>query len=332
VNRSIVAMLATALALAPQLARADEPEPAEPRVLETVVVSGVQPGPGLWKVRHGEHVMYVLGTLQPLPRRMTWEAREVIDAIARSGEVVLRPGAEISIAGGPLRGLFLLPSLLSARNNPDERKLAEVVPADDYARWQALKAQYRLRDGSVEKRRPIVAAYALYEQAIERSGMSFKDVVTRVVKRAAKRHDVPITEPIVTVKIEEPKAAVKSLKRTEFDDLECFRRTLTRLESDVETMKLRGNAWATGDVISLKELPYTDQNRACLDAVLGAGVTAQAGLGDLEARVDAAWLEAAEAALGKHAVSFAVLPVGDILDPEGYLETLRARGYVIESP
>ena len=32
--------------------------------MEAVVVSGVQPGPGLWRVSKGGHVLYILGTLE----------------------------------------------------------------------------------------------------------------------------------------------------------------------------------------------------------------------------------------------------------------------------
>ena len=36
--------------------------------LETVtVVAGVQPGPGLWKVTRGENLMWILGTVAPVP-------------------------------------------------------------------------------------------------------------------------------------------------------------------------------------------------------------------------------------------------------------------------
>ncbi|HET9484802.1 MAG TPA: TraB/GumN family protein [Xanthomonadales bacterium] len=313
-------------------ARAQDAPAEAPRVLETVVVSGVQPGPGLWKVSKGDNTMWILGTLQPLPKRMTWEAREAEARIAQAQEVLLPPAAQISIEGGALRGLLLLPSLLGARNNPGKQQLADVVPEDLYRRWVALKQRYLGRDRSVEKRRPIIAAWQLYEKAITRSGMSFEDVVTKVVEKAARRHDVPVRRPSIDLTIAEPKQAVKDLARTRLDDVECFRRTLTRLESDVETMKLRGNAWATGDVIALRELPYTDQNRACLDAVLQSTVTAEHGLDVLERRVDAAWLAAAEAALANNRVTFATLPVGEILDPKGYVETLRARGYEIEAP
>ena len=37
--------------------------------LEPIVVSGVQPGPGLWKVSRGGHVLWVLCVLSPVPRR-----------------------------------------------------------------------------------------------------------------------------------------------------------------------------------------------------------------------------------------------------------------------
>ncbi|HVF34030.1 MAG TPA: TraB/GumN family protein [Candidatus Saccharimonadia bacterium] len=310
---------------------ADEPEPAA-RTLETVVVSGVQPGPGLWQVTKDNRTMWILGTLRPLPKRMTWESREVVEKIAQSQEVLMTPSAQINVEGGRLRALFLVPSLLKARNNPDGRRLVDVVPADLYERWLALKRVHLKRNNSVEKRRPIIAAWTLYEKAIERSGMSFDDIVTRVVEKAARKHDVPVNKPRIKHTIAAPKQALREFAGATLDDVECFRRTLTRLESDVETMKERGNAWATGDIVTLRELPYTDQNQACLDAVLKAGVADKHGLADLERRVDAKWLEAAEAALAKHRVTFAVLPIGEILDPEGYVEQLRDRGYVVTSP
>ena len=44
------------------------------------------------------------------------------------------------------------------------------------------------------------------------------------------------------------------------------------------------------------------------------------------------WLDAAEKALAKNAVTFATLPMGEILMPDGYLARLQARGYEVEAP
>lgn len=303
-----------------------------PRTLDTVVVSGVQPGPGLWKVSKGGHALYVLGTLAPLPKRMAWESREVEALIAEADAVLYPPSAKLGIDGGPLKALLLMPSLMSARNNPQKQKLVDVVPASIYARWTPLKAKYLGRDDGVEKRRPIVAAMTLYQEAVDDAGMSFEDVVMPVVKKAAKRRKLTPIEPAVEVKVRHPRAAVKAFKQTSLDDVACFEKTLTRLEHDVETLVDRANAWAVGDVASLRELPYTDQIRTCVDAVLGASLADRVGMGDLDRRVAAAWLEAAETALAEHRITFAVLPIRAITDEPGYVQALAARGYAVEAP
>ena len=64
------------------------PSPANAVKLETVSVTGVQPGPGLWKVSKDNHVMWVLGTLTPLPRRMEWQSKQVEQVIAQSQELL----------------------------------------------------------------------------------------------------------------------------------------------------------------------------------------------------------------------------------------------------
>src|SRR5690242_6990029 len=90
---------------------------APPDAIDEIVVSGEQPGPGLWKVTKGDHVLWILGTLSPLPKRMTWRSGEVEKVVARAKEVI---GQEQVIANvGFFRGITLLPSLLRARYNPD---------------------------------------------------------------------------------------------------------------------------------------------------------------------------------------------------------------------
>lgn len=109
--------------------------------LETVVVTGVQPGPGMWKVSRGDHVLWVLGTLVPLPRHISWQSRNVESTIAKSQEVILAPEVSISAKVGFFGMLGVLPSLIGVRKNPNDAKLKDVVPADLYARWTVLKAR-----------------------------------------------------------------------------------------------------------------------------------------------------------------------------------------------
>ncbi|MFZ1621632.1 TraB/GumN family protein [Dokdonella sp.] len=315
---------------------ADEATPPAPAnaigTLETIVVSGEQPGPGLWKVSKGEHVLWILGTLNPLPEKMTWTATEIEATIAASQQVIMGPSASFNVKGGMLRGVFLLPSLMGARNNPGKENLVDVVPADLYARWSVLKDKYIGKDNGIEKRRPIFAAQELYAEAIRRSGLTLDTDVGKAVRKAAKRSKVELVEPRIELRIEKPGAAVKEFKKSALDDLDCFAKTMSRLETDIEAMKLRANAWAQGDIEALQALPYTDQMQACADAMLKASVIEERGLGDLQERLATLWLEAAQEALDNNASTFALLPVRHLLSNDGMLARLRARGYSIEAP
>ena len=308
------------------------PSPADAKMLEAIVVSGEQPGPGLWKVSKGDHVMWVLGTLTPVPKRMLWQSRKVESVIADSQEVLMSGGVSVSSGKGIFGTLLLFPAMLGARKNPDKDLLKDVVPVAMYARWLVLKQKYLGRDRAVEKRRPIFAAHALYEKAIAKSGLSNAGVVSRVVNKTAKRHDIPVTVPLVKITLKDPKGMIKEFKKSSLDDVECFAKTLQHLEHDLETMKDRANAWATGDTALLQELSYTDQGRACVAAVLEASALEGEDFDALPERVKAEWLKAAEAALGKNKRTFAALPMRELVDSDGYLAALREKGYRVEAP
>ncbi len=87
--------------------------------MEAVVVAGVQPGPGLWKVRQGDHLLYVLGTQSPLPKNITWRSDEVNQVLQLADEVLASPGISVGADIGFFRGLTLLPSAMKASKNPD---------------------------------------------------------------------------------------------------------------------------------------------------------------------------------------------------------------------
>lgn len=333
--RNVCRLVVLSLLLVPAWAPAQsaQPQSGPDRItLDTVLVSGSRAGPGMWQVRHGDNVLWVLGTQSPLPRRMDWFSQEVEATVARSQEILAPPGVEFDAGVGPVRGLFLLPSLFKARRNPDDATLEQVLPAPLYARWQTLKRKYMPRNNKVERWRPIFAAGELYQEAIEESGLSMKSVVWPVVRKIAKKHDIPITPSQVVVKIEAPRDAIREFTATGIDDTHCFAITLERLETDLGAMKARANAWADGQLDILQALPFPDQNAACREAILSATVAEKNGMQDLTARVEAAWLASAEAALQKNASTFALLPIARLMADDGYLATLRARGYEIVAP
>jgi uncharacterized protein YbaP (TraB family) len=311
-----------------------QPTGDEPRIVDigAVVVSGAQPGPGMWKVSKGDHVLYILGTLSPLPKRMEWVSGEVEKTITQSQAVIDPPSVKLDAHIGFFRSMLLVPSLLKTRKNPDGKTLQQVVPANLYARWLQLKQRYMGSDGGVEKWRPIFAAQELYEAAIRKSGLDQKDVVGPIVASAAKRNNVARISTQTSFTLKDPKAAIAEFNKTALADTDCFAKTMVRIEGDLDAMRTRANAWAVGDVAALRTMSFDDQYVACTRAITESALAQKLGLGDVRAQVANTWLAAAQKSLDEHPVSFATLPLASLLREDGYLARLRARGDTIEEP
>jgi hypothetical protein len=300
--------------------------------IDAILVAGRQPGPGLWKVRSGERTLWILGTQSPLPKRMEWDSANVERRIGESQELLMPPTVNMDADVGFFRGLTLLPSLFKARKNPDGKTLSEVVPADEYARWAMLKQRYIGGDRDIEEWRPLFAALELYGKAISRSGMTQDSRVADTVRKAAKRSKVKITVPTLKIKIANVKTALRDFSNETLNDQDCFRRTLDRIETDLGTMVGRANAWAEGDIESLRDLPYQNQFTACAAAFTGNEMARKLGMQDIQTRVENEWLSVAERALRENDTTFAVLPMSQLLQPDGLLQRLVARGYMVEEP
>jgi TraB/PrgY/gumN family len=308
------------------------PLPDGVKVLDVMVVSGAQPGPGMWKVMKGDNVLWIMATQSPLPKKMDWVSRQVEKTIAQSDEVLFETSVSVSTDQGVFRNMLLIPSLFGARKNPDDAELKDVLSPELYKRWSVLKAKYIGSDKGIEKWRPIFAAQELYDSAIKKSGLSTDNIVRPIVEDAAKEYKKKIIRPKIEVKIEKPKEAIKEFSKSSLADIECFSKTMDRLETDLNAMIERGNAWAIGDVEGLKKLSFTDQNPSCISALTNAATAQKRGFSDIRQRAMAAWLSAADTALTTNKSTFAILPMGDMLRPTGLLASLRAKGYQIEEP
>ena len=300
------------------------------RTEATMIVDGTQPGPGLWLVRKGNHDLWILGTISPLPAKMQWQTRQVDEVIANAQEVIYQPSMQVSSDIGKFRAMFLLPSLIGIKNNPDGKKLSDVVPAATYARWSAFRDRFLDRDA--DKLRPAFAAEALWKAAIKRSGMTDKGIVSPVVAAAVERHQPKVTLVKQTIMVKDPKAALKQFKAAELEDLACLERTLDRLGEDMEILRGRANAWATGDVAAIRAMPQTDQYQACMEAITESGIGRKLGMGDVAAKLREEWYAKADAALEANTTTFAVLPMRELLRPGGVAETLKAKGYTVLAP
>jgi uncharacterized protein YbaP (TraB family) len=310
------------------------PLQGEPAItdLAPMTVSGVQPGPGLWKVSRDGHTLWVLGTLAPLPKKMEWRSQDVEQAVAQSQELLLPPTLSLDTGRGMFRNLFLIPALLKARKNPDGKTLQDIVPADQYARWRVLKARYIGNDRGVEQWRPIFAATELYTVAMKRSGLTMDNMVRSEVEKLAKRSKLAITEATSTVHLDDPKAVIQEFRRTGLEDQTCFARTLEVIDREIDTMRDQANAWAVGDVDVLRHSPQASQYAACQAAISESTIARKFGVGNLRQQSLDLWLQKATTALSKNTSTVGLLPIGLVLGRDNLMDALKARGYTVQAP
>lgn len=301
--------------------------------LAPVVVSGVQPGPGMWKVTAANgHVLWILGTVSPLPAKLEWRADEVRAVIAEADQVLTAPGWKVDADVGFFGKLALVPSAMKAAHDPQGRRLEEILPAPLYARWLPLKQQYLGRDRGVEKDRPLVAAMRLYAKALDSVGLGRGTAVTKVLEKAYKEHGLTPVPTQVVVKVDDPRQALKDIRRSTLSDEACFARTLDMVEQQLPRLVERANAWSMGDIDALQRLAVDSQYDACAGAIAGSDFGRQRGLGNMQARAAEQWMQTAGAALARNRTTFAVVPVQVLLAPGGYLQRLERAGHQVEQP
>ena len=298
--------------------------------VDEVLVVGEQPGPGLWKIYKGEHVLWILGTYSPLPKFMQWRSKPVEAAIAESQEYILPPRVRVQLS--TLQKLIVLPALVGVRNNPDDEKLRAVLSADVYKRWQLQKQKYADKDKKIEKWRPLFAIQKLYSESNRQHNLTSDSDILFIVKQLATQYKLAIVTPTFIKPLEHPKAIIKQFKTTTLDDMACFTATLERLESGMNDVYNHANAWATGNLPLLKQLPYPDPETICKNAVFNLSLLEDEGLQNVPQLQQDLWMAEAERALSNNTSTFAALPIIELYKPNGYLAALRAKGYIVEEP
>lgn len=297
--------------------------------LDEVVVSGEQPGPGLWQVKSGANTLWILGTHSPLPKKMQWRAKQVEAVIARSQSVIAPP--EVSAGIGFFSALRLVPAMLRARSIPDDGTLKDVLPAELYARWNVLAVRYSAPD-KINHWRPALAAFVLYVKALEAAQLSERDVVWPVVEKAAKRNDVEIRRSEVALAIKDPKGLINDYAKSDFTaEIGCFEGLVARMEHDMPLLQSQANAWATGDIEPLRKLSTDSPEQRCVDVLTGTPRLASV-LQEAKRKFRLELLLAMEGALQRNSGTLAVVAVGELMASDGVLQELRQRGYQVIEP
>jgi uncharacterized protein YbaP (TraB family) len=314
----ILATLPLALGAQPTAA----PAAAEP--IQEIVVEGQHEGPRMWTVRKGDHTLWILGTISPLPKKMVWQPDAVREVLRHTQEVV-PAWPSYGIGANPLTALRVYIEWRRLQKPPDNLPLRQTLPAPLYQRVEALKARYDPKDAKLENMRPMLAGRQLVARVFDAAGLAQHNEVQETVLQLAREQGVRVHQD--KLKIEDPVDVLKDVGNTPLDrEVACLESVVTLLETDIAPLQARAQAWALGDVDTLRKLPHADRT-TCVSAVSNSE-----RVRTLIARAQDDWLIAVEDSLRRNAGTLAVQSMDRLLGAQGTLAVLRARGYSVEGP
>lgn len=300
--------------------------------LEEVLVTGERPGPAMWRVSKGAHTLWIMGTLEPLPSRMTWRSDQVEKVIGESGEILARSVSDWDADTGFFESIGLLRAVLRLRHNADDATLREVLPEAVYQRWQAAHRRWYGKDPDPKERaRPSYAADLLYERALRESGLTQDARVWPVVEKLARAEGVRIRRREFPVFIERPRELIDELKVLPRDrEVACLVATLDYIDTKLPYLQQRAAAWAVGDLEALRALPAGNLRTDCQDALL-ENTRIGAMLREERAKSSNDWWGIVDWLLLTHRTSFTVLTIDELFD-DSLLHRLRDKGYEVTQP
>jgi uncharacterized protein YbaP (TraB family) len=315
---------ATLLAVSPAVRTQPAPASTE-AALPELVVEGRHQGPRMWTVRRGDHVLWILGTVTPLPKKMVWQPDAVREVLTQSQEVV-PAWPSYGIGANPFTALRVFIQWRRLQKPPDRLPLKDTLPPELYARVTALEAKYDPRDRRLEELRPMLAAERLMTKVLDASGLALHNEVQAAVLALAREQGVRVRQD--KLKVDDPVDVLKDVGATPLaGEIACLDAVVTRLESDLGPMQARARAWALGDVEALRRLPHADDRTACI-----AAVSTSERVRTLIARAQDDWLTVVEASLARNRGTLAVQSMDRLLGEHGALATLKAHGYAVEGP
>ncbi|MGO9512855.1 MAG: TraB/GumN family protein [Steroidobacteraceae bacterium] len=297
--------------------RADQ---APSQVMEELLVTGERTGPGMWHVHRGAAHLWILGSITPLPKGITWRSKQVEQLLDSTNQVLVPKPLEIGI----VRILWLLITERSVLMVRGGKRLKDVMPENLHTRFALQRAKFTRDPDKWERFRPIVATAFLQQAAFHQVGLSARLDLGAAVRSLAKKHDVRVEE----VKIAGVGDVLEALKTMPpATENTCVEASLVTIESGLPRLIDRARAWATGNVERIENLPEPAEVDACL-AALDSGAAA----GDLVGRVRRTWLESMEKSLQHGGVTLAVVNMDLLLAHGGLLDGLRAQGYEVDAP
>lgn len=283
---------------------------------EVVVVSAQRPGPAFWHIKKGESEIYILGTIEEMPKGQVWNTSHLAEVIDGAHVVLTPPSASSGIFSA---GWFLLThrGLLSM---PDGKKLEDTLPAELRARYVAARTSLAIPAEKLQDDPPILVTFELQNKFSEAAKLGGEEFI-KTVKNIAREKHVPLRSIADYSALDMLKEALRLPQEAQQT---CLEESLDKLDHRKNHATPFAEAWAVGDLKAMKA-NYSERNFSkCIKQVPSFGRIVDQAAKD--------YLKSIDEALSKPGKTVMLVDIGNLLRGTGVAEQLHAKGITIEGP
>lgn len=312
--RMILGAVAAAVALcAPLCAAAQQPPaPSEPAwAVEEIVVRAA--APRLWKLVKGPSTVWILGAIEPVPRRLQWNSSQVARVIATSDKVLLPPSGTV--------GLFEAFGALMRSHLPRKETLDGTLPPDLAAAYRQTLVRLGRDPADHQHDKPGWAALMLRFDLARFGGLSGSEPV-RTIRAIARDKNVTVS------RIASYQAGTTLKQMIDLPDAQgetAVREAVRGVNFALDHAETAGQAWARGDLALVRTNVSPETSFTSL-------LRQTAAYKALELRAVDDTVAAVNEVLEKPGVTFVVLSLPTLVRQDGALARLRREGVIITEP
>ena len=299
------------------LARADTPTPSsEWSNIETVVVTARKPGPVMWRVTKGDASVILIGFVDPVPKDLKWNKDGVTEALTGARQLLLNAQASV----GLVEGLWYLTWHSGDIHLPDGTTVEQTLPEPLRKRYLAALAKSKHDADRYSSLRPPLAMLRLEGDVNDAEGFTGKEPSTSIHDIA--RHLGVSAKPVADYEALPMLRALPQMSAATNEA--CVKAALDDIDDIAAHAKPAAEAWAIGDLDTLKANWSEQRFQRCIQLVPGVAVLFQRAVHDSVTAVNTALTQPGKTVM---LVSFDAL-----LKKDGILDRLKAEGLEIEQP
>ncbi|MDY7097512.1 MAG: TraB/GumN family protein [Pseudomonadota bacterium] len=288
----------------------DAPDQADPQ--NAIVVTAQRSGAPMWTIDTPTGTVILVGEIRAVPEATPWQPDRLKEAASEADRVII--GAQPKFSPGDfLRLVFRGGKFLKL---PDKSVAADYLDDAQRARLAALELKY---DKDYDRGSFLMTSFNLLTRQLDFTDDTLDDDATDVVRKAAKKADVPIERP----ERFRGEDLLDDLAEADPEShIPCLEAAMTATEAGPDIIERRGRDWTRFNVAGVMENPLEIALGTCwpwADPEVGTQIRDQ-------------WTGMITQAGAQTGTTVAVVPLRVLAERDGVLDRLEAQGLDIAGP